>query len=111
VEEYNKFCEKGHDDLFAKDQKYLWALRGPKYYAGKARTVFLGTMGGIKINYKMEVIDKKDKIIPGLYAVGYDAGGMYGHDYCITIASGLSSAFAMNSGRLAGRNALKYVGL
>lgn len=110
VDEYNRFCEKGHDDLFAKDPGYLWLLRGPKYYAGKARTVFLGTMGGIKINHRMEVIDKKEVIIPGLYAAGYDAGGMYGHDYCMKVASGLSSAFAINSGRLAGKNVLKFIG-
>jgi fumarate reductase flavoprotein subunit len=110
VEEYNGFCEKRHDDLFAKDLKYLRPLRGPKFYAAKAQTVFLGTMGGIKTNHKMEVIDKKDAAIPGLYAVGYDVGGMYGHDYCMQVASGLSSAFAINSGRLAGKNALKYLG-
>ncbi len=109
VEEYNRFCEKCHDDLFAKDPKYLRPLKGPKYYAVKARTVFLGTMGGIKVNHRLEVIDKKEKAIPGLYAAGYDAGGMYGHDYCMKIASGLSSAFAMNSGRIAGKSALQYI--
>lgn len=111
IEEYNRFCEKGHDDLFAKDPKYLWPLRGPGYYAVKARTVCLGTMGGVKTNHRMEVVDKKGASIPGLYVVGYDAGGMYGNDYCMMVASGLSSAFAINSGRLAGKNALKYVGV
>ena len=110
VDEYNAFCDKRHDDLFAKDPKYLYAIRSPKYYAVKARTVFLGTMGGIKINEKTEVVDKKDAVIPGLYATGFDAGGMYGDTYSIKGASGLSSAFAMNSGRLAGKNALKFIG-
>ena len=110
IEEYNRYCEKGHDDLFAKNPKYLRPLRGPKFYAAKARTVCLGTMGGIKINHRAEVVDKKDKPIPGLYAVGYDAGGMYGHDYCMSVASGLCSAFAMNSGRLAGKSVLRYLG-
>ncbi|MGD1119524.1 MAG: FAD-dependent oxidoreductase [Dehalococcoidales bacterium] len=110
IDEYNAFCDKHHDDLFAKDPKFLWPIRGPKYYAVKARTVFLGTMGGIKINEKAEVIDKKDTVIPGLYAAGFDAGGMYGDSYAIRYSSGLSSAFALNSGRIAGRNALKYLG-
>jgi fumarate reductase flavoprotein subunit len=110
VEEYNGFCEKGHDDVFAKDPKYLRPLKGPKFYAVKERTVCLGTMGGIKINHKTEVLDKKDGVIPGLYAVGYDAGGMYGSDYSMKVASGLSSAFAANSGRIAGRNASIYIG-
>lgn len=110
VDEYNGFCEKGHDDLFAKDPKYLRPIKGPKFYAIRARTIFLGTLGGIKINHKTEVIDKKDSVIPGLYAAGYDAGGMYGDGYCIRDSSGLSSGFAANSGRIAGKNALKYLG-
>jgi fumarate reductase flavoprotein subunit len=110
VAEYNSYCEKKHDDLFAKDVKYLNPIIGPKYYAIRARTVFLGTMGGIKINEKTEVLDKKDIVIPGLYAVGFDAGGMYGDSYPIKCSSGLASAFAMNSGRIAGKNVLKYLG-
>ncbi len=110
VDEYNKFCEKGHDDLFAKDAKYLRPLEGPKYYAAKARTIFLVTLGGIKVNHRMEVVDKKDRIIPGLYAGGMDAGGMWGDSYPIRDATGASSAFAINSGRIAARNALEYIG-
>jgi fumarate reductase flavoprotein subunit len=110
VNEYNRFCNKGHDDLFAKNPKYLRPLKGPKFYAVKARTICLGTLGGIKINHNMEVVDKKDRTIPGLYAGGFDAGGMYGDSYCIHDSSGLSSGFAVNSGRIAGRNALRYIG-
>ncbi len=109
VDEYNGFCEKGHDDLFTKDPQYLRPLKGPKFYAVKARTIFLGTLGGIKINHKTEVIDKKGSVIPGLYAVGFDAAGMWGDSYCIRFSSGASSGFAINSGRIAGRNALKYI--
>ncbi|HEY78203.1 MAG TPA: FAD-dependent oxidoreductase [Dehalococcoidia bacterium] len=110
VDEYNSFCEKGHDDLFAKDPKYLWPLKGPKYYAVKTRTVFLGTMGGIKINHRAEVVDKKDEVIPGLYAGGFDAGGVYGDSYSIKDSSGMSAGFAINSGRIAGKNILKFIG-
>lgn len=109
VDEYNQFCEKRHDDLFAKDPRYLWPLKGPKYYAVKAHTVTLGTMGGIKINHRTEVLDKKDNIIPGLYAAGFDAGGMYGDSYHVTVASGSSVGFAFNSGRIAGKSVLDYL--
>ncbi len=109
VDEYNDYCTKGRDELFAKDPKFLRPLVGPKYYAVKAHTVVLGTKGGIKINENMEVLDKKSSVIPGLYAGGFDAGGMYGDSYPIRVASGLSSAFALNSGRIAGKSALRYV--
>jgi fumarate reductase flavoprotein subunit len=108
VDEYNDCCARGRDVLFAKERKFLRPLVGPNYYAVKARTVFLGTMGGIKINENMEVLDKKSAAIPGLYAGGFDAGGLYGDSYPIRVSPGLSSAFALNSGRIAGRSILRY---
>jgi fumarate reductase flavoprotein subunit len=109
VDEYNAGCEKKYDGHFAKDPRYLWPINHPNYYAVRARTVFLGTMGGIKINEKTEVLSKKDTAIPGLYAAGFDAGGMYGDSYPIKCSSGLASAFALNSGRIAGKNVLKFL--
>jgi fumarate reductase flavoprotein subunit len=111
VDEYNSFCEKGHDDLFGKDPKYLWPIKSPAFYAVRARTVSLGSLGGIKINEKAEAVDKNDGAIPGLYAAGLDAGGMFGDSYPIKGSSGLASAFAINSGRIAGENALEYLGI
>jgi fumarate reductase flavoprotein subunit len=35
-------------------------------------------IGGIKVHERTEVIDKKGKTIPGLYAGGLDAAGMWG---------------------------------
>ena len=111
IEEYNRYCAQGHDELFAKDRRFLRPLIGPRYYAVRGRAVFLGTMGGIKVTEKMEVVDKKDNVIPGIYAGGFDAGGMYGDSYPIKSSSGLASAFALNSGRIAGKSALKYLGM
>ncbi|MBN1190272.1 MAG: FAD-dependent oxidoreductase [Dehalococcoidales bacterium] len=111
VAQYNNFCRKGCDDEFAKDPLYLRPVLGPEFYAVKGRNVFLGTLGGIKINQKAEVVDTGDEVIPGLYAGGFDAGGMYGDSYCIKDSTGLSSSFAVNSGRIAGRNILQYIGL
>jgi fumarate reductase flavoprotein subunit len=110
IEEYNGYCAQGHDELFAKDPRFLRPLAGPRFYAVRARAVFLGTMGGLKVTSKLEVVDKKDNVIPGLYAGGFDAGGMYGDSYPIKSSSGLASAFALNSGRIAGRSALAYLG-
>jgi fumarate reductase flavoprotein subunit len=109
VEEYNGFCEKGHDPLFAKKRIYLRALTGPKFYAVRARTVMLGTKGGIRVNEKLEAVDKKDDPIKGLYAGGFDAGGIHSDSYPINVATGLSSSYAFNTGRIAGRNAAAYI--
>lgn len=109
IAQYNDFCNRRHDALFAKDPCYLRPLFGPRFYAVRAQTVFLGTLGGIKINAKTEVLNSDQQVIPGLYAGGFDAGGMYGDSYSIEHSTGLSSSFAINSGRLGGKNALAYL--
>jgi len=108
IEEYNSFCDKAHDEIFAKDRKYLIPLRNPPYYALKCHPVFIGTIGGIRINHRMEVLDKRDKPISGLYAVGVDAGGWEPETYD-AILSGSTFGFGINSGRIAGENAAEYV--
>ena len=57
VDEYNDCCAAGYDRLFAKEPRFLRPLTGPRYYAVKGRTVFLGTMGGIKVSARMEAVD------------------------------------------------------
>jgi fumarate reductase flavoprotein subunit len=109
VEQYNGFCTKGRDELFAKDPKYLIPLKGPRFYAARARTCFLGTLGGIRINYRTEVVDQYDVPIPGLFAAGSDAGGLHAESYSMRDSSGATAAFALNSGRIAGENAVKYL--
>jgi fumarate reductase flavoprotein subunit len=108
IDTYNSFCDRGVDDLFSKDQCYLEPLRRPPYYAIRCHASFLGTIGGIKINAKMEVIDQNDSPIKGLYAAGQDTGGWECDTYNPLLA-GMTFGFALNSGRIAGENAADYV--
>lgn len=109
VEQYNMFCTQRWDAEFAKDPEYLIPLNGPHFYAAKARTCFLGTMGGIKINHKTEAVDEYGSTIAGVYAVGLDAGGLHAESYSMKDTSGIASAFAVISGRVAGENVAKYL--
>ena len=108
VAEYNRACEKGHDPLFGKDPKYLRPLRGPVYYAAQARTIFLGTLGGIRVSAQCEVVDDRDRPISGLYAAGNDVGGLHAESYSMRDTSGIASAFALVGGRIAGENAAAH---
>ena len=66
------------------------------------------TLGGIKVNEYMEILDTKENIIPGAYAAGVIADGFEPEDYCREVA-GCAMGFAINSGRIAGESAAKYV--
>lgn len=106
IEEYNTDCDRGYDSKFFKDRRYLDPLRKPPYYAIKSNSDYLDTIGGIKINERMEVIGKNGRPISGLYAAGVAAGGWQGDTYCVVL-SGAASGFAINSGRIAAENAIK----
>jgi fumarate reductase flavoprotein subunit len=106
IDEYNSSCEQGYDELFNKERRCLFALRKAPFYAIKGLAVFLDTIGGIKINELMAVLGNDDKPIPGLYAAGVTTSGWEAETYCGEL-SGSAFGFAINSGRIAGENAVK----
>jgi fumarate reductase flavoprotein subunit len=108
IEDYNTCCDRGYDPIFAKERPFLIPLRTPPFYAMKGVLNFLGTIGGIKINHQMEVVNDQGKSISGLYAAGVDAGGWTGDNYCGKLP-GTTFGFALNSGRIAGENAARFV--
>jgi fumarate reductase flavoprotein subunit len=108
IDEYNAACDSGHDPLFAKDSEYLVPLRTAPYYAVKSFVGYVDTIGGIKINERMEVINTKGRPVPGLYAGGIDTGGWEPETYNVLL-SGSAVGFAFNSGRIAGENIVKYI--
>lgn len=108
VTEYNAACEQGFDPVFAKDRAYLKPLTTPPYYGVKCGSSYLNTLGGLKINEKMEAMDTEDNPIRGLYAAGVDAGGWTSETYCAALP-GTAFGWAINSGRIAGESAFKYV--
>jgi fumarate reductase flavoprotein subunit len=108
VREYNQFCDNRHDALFAKDPRYLLSLKKPPFYAVKAHLGLCDAYGGIKISERMEALDGEDLPIPGLYAAGSTTGCWESESYCYRLTGHLVG-FALNSGRIAGENAARYL--
>jgi fumarate reductase flavoprotein subunit len=106
VEEFNSFCDKGHDDLFGKDKKYLVPLRKGPFYAVRYRALMVDTIGPVRVDEHMQVLNKQGNIIPGLYAAGVITAGWEGHDYH-NFGSALS--FTVTSGRIAAESSAKYL--
>lgn len=106
VAAYNEACTIGEDKAFFKQEKYLRPLSTPPFYAVALATGTMGSAGGIRINGNMQVVDKDYEPIPGLYAVGLDATGLYGDSYNMEVP-GAANGFAHTSGRLAARHFLQ----
>ena len=108
IAEYNSFCKAGNDPVFYKDAQNLLPLYGPKYYASKYCCDSWGGLGGIKINYKTEVLNAALKPIPGLYSGGSDANSIYAGTYPSHL-SGNTTSFAYTTGLMAAKNATDYI--
>lgn len=107
VEAYNAACTAS-DTMFFKKHKFMKPLQGKKYYAACHFPAGYGSLGGVKTNDKMEVLDTAGLKIPGLYACGTDACNIYGDSYCFFMP-GNTMSFAVNSGRMAGYSAMDYM--
>jgi fumarate reductase flavoprotein subunit len=108
VDEYNEYCDHGYDALFAKDRRSLLPLHQPPYYAIRCKAHILDTIGGIRINEHMEVLNSQDRPISGLYAVGVAVSGWESETYCSDL-NGSAFGFALNSGRIASENAAALI--
>ncbi len=110
VEKMNQAASTRTDTEFGKRAKFLRPVATAPFYAVKLLPRHLGTLGGVRITAKTEALNAKGERIPGLYAVGTDSGGMYGDSYDLLLG-GSTAAYALNSGRIAAENALKYAGI
>jgi fumarate reductase flavoprotein subunit len=81
VARYNELCARGHDDDCLKEAMWMRPVDTPPFYAAGIGAAITGTRGGVKINADMQVLDKKGRVIPGLYAIGNNAGSFYGMVY------------------------------
>jgi fumarate reductase flavoprotein subunit len=107
VGNYNSFYDNGYDKEFFKDPEYLRPVRTPPFYAILGIQGYSYTFGGIKINERMEVLNKAGSTISGLYATGQNASEWVTDNY--PGHGGTSLSWAYCSGYIAGENAAKYV--
>lgn len=99
VERYNTFVRNGKDADFDRPVQYMKAeisAEGP-YYIVEQKPRFATTMGGLKTDSHLNVIDTKGNVIPGLYAAGELVGGVMGDDS----PAGANVGWALTSGRVA----------
>ncbi|MDR2378965.1 MAG: FAD-dependent oxidoreductase [Bifidobacteriaceae bacterium] len=108
VGRYNAACADGYDPEFFKPVKYLRPVRRPPFYIVNQSAHATCTCTGLRVSGRLEVLDADWKPIPGLYAVGNDASGLYGDTYTLDVP-GSTNGFAHTSGRVAARHAVAAI--
>ena len=77
VAEFNKMVEAKNDPKFGR-KLFDRPIVKPPFYATPRAPSIHHTMGGLQISTNAQVLDKKGKPIPGLYAAGEVTGGIHG---------------------------------
>lgn len=81
VNRYNELCEKGEDEDFGKEAYRMLPIKQAPFYGCRQGASLLCTLDGLRINTKMQVLDKSGEPIKGLYAAGDCSGGFFAHNY------------------------------
>lgn len=102
VSEHNRFIREDRDPEFGKSglSQMMPMTEGP-FYALPQWPAVHGTLGGLRINSRAQVLDIRGNVIPRLYAAGEVVGGIHGADRL----AGNGIAECIVFGRLAGTNA------
>ncbi len=85
IARYNQLCEADNDEDFGKDPLFLTPVEEAPFYISKAIPGILATVGGLKVDTRLNVTDADGNAIAGLYAVGNVSGDFYAVDYPINI--------------------------
>ncbi|MCI6530073.1 MAG: flavocytochrome c, partial [Mesosutterella sp.] len=101
VAQYNEAVDTKKDPLGRKPTVLVQKIEKAPFYAGRLTMAVHHTMGGIEINTKAQVIDRRGKPIPHLYAAGEVTGGIHGTNR----VGGNAVAEIFTMGRIAGTNA------
>lgn len=104
---YNQQCADGHDP-YGKSSEYLNAFDGSTLYVAQYYPGSYGTLGGIGVNSKLQVVDADNKAIAGLYSAGTDSCEIFGDSYMFLLP-GNTMGYSINSGRIAARSAMEIM--
>ena len=100
MERYNTFVRNGNDEDFGRDAKYMTQEIGEgPYYLVEQLPRYATTLGGLKVNTDLQVLNTDGSVIEGLYAVGDTAAGVRGDNSI----SGSDVAWAVTSGYIVGK--------
>jgi succinate dehydrogenase/fumarate reductase flavoprotein subunit len=105
VKRYNELCEKGVDEDFAKDAKWMNPIKTGPFYGIRRHLRISALCSGVYINANGQALDASKKPIDGLYCVGNLGGQFYGGADYPFHATGLSLGRCYTFGRIAGKHA------
>lgn len=107
VKTYNEMAAAGKDTQFYKDSVFLTPITEGPFYVFEYEPSAWCTIGGVKVDDSLRVVDSSNQPVNGLYAAGMDAGSLFTAPYYDNEGSAFGLSLA--SGTLAGREIVEYL--
>jgi len=106
VGRYSKFAKAGRDQDFGKEPYLMFPIEQGPFFALPIKSCLLVAVGGLNVDQDMQVLDKRDEQIPGLYAAGNAMGNFFANEYPLH-CPGLSHGRAVVLGYILGQRLAK----
>lgn len=97
---FNETAAKGEKDEFGRELTLTLSDEGP-YYALQQYIRYYATLGGLRINDSMQVLNTEKQPVEGLYAAGEVVGGLEGDVYMGATLFGWAVTSGYNAGNAA----------
>lgn len=107
VATYNEMAAALQDTEFYKDSAFLTPITEGPFYVFEYEPSAWCTIGGVKVDDSLRVVNSANEPIAGLYAAGMDAGSLFTAPYYDNEGSAFGLSLA--SGTLAGREIVDYL--
>ena len=109
VADYNAACASGLDNMFYKNPAYLYTYEsdGP-FYAVTGCVMSYNSLGGVKVDELMRVLDTNEQPITGLYSAGVDSIGTVLDGVSYPNLFGVALGWGFSTGYMAGENAAAF---
>ena len=105
VEEYNAMCANGEDTAFGKADPV--ALKEGSYVIVEQKPRFQTTLGGLKANEQLQILNEDGEPIANLYGAGCVVGGANGADSMTAMMNTWANFSGYVAGAEAAANAVK----
>ncbi len=109
VARYNEMCRKGADADFGKSKMFLTEIKqGSGYYAFEYSGSYWCTIGGVKSDAALHILNSDNEIIPGAFVGGNEMGSAFGSTYYDIAAT--CAGLSISSGVVAANSIISYLG-
>ena len=108
VEKWNEVCRTGKDNpVYQYQPEWLIPIRKPPFFGIRLGGFLYATACGLRVTPGMQVVNKRGKAIPGLYATFHVAGGQVGEQSVTGICFLADVGLSMTGGYIAAETIAK----